>query len=888
MEKPKGERHTIVAPDRLAMREHRLAAARERRHGLQVLSFAQLAARMAGGLARPIDDDDLRGAVQDALPGVDLGELDALKPLPGLVGASVDTLKKVWRSGVDLQARRHQHPRLAALAALETEVLDRLPPAAARPGDLVRSALDRLAFAPAVLGSVDIVGVTELAPCWRTLLQALADHVPVRWIAGPRSTPEWLDASRLEIVRAPAEAPAVVSLSAATAYHEAVEALRWARELISSGRARPSEIAIAAVTPADYDDHLLALRADANLDLHFVHGVPVTATRDGQAAAALADIVVRGLSQTRLRRLAAHLPSETGQTATLPAKWLRVLPADAPLATAAAWSRFLGRLTAQDWPDGADHTPALRRLVERLLEGVDAAAEIGEALLRGRALTIWRKALLAGAPASLNLTLEAMKLDDGLDAAVGLAWAPASAVAASPRAFVRLLGLNSSRWPRGLSEDRLLSEHILSGDELDPLPAGAADRRDFETLLRTTSREVVLSRARRDSDGRLLGRSPLLAGAPQESYLRRNRTPLHAFSETDRLTARPAEFRSSQSARAADRTWRDWRRDDLTPHDGLVVADHPVLRAIAERVQSASSLRHLLRNPLGFVWRYGLHLAAPESGQDPLVLDALALGDLVHRSLDAALRLLETTGGLSTASQDRIIEAVDAALATTGGEWESARATPPRMIWRRTLQDVRTLAIRALTFDADPSQDGSAFSEVPFGGSPLKTEMLPPWDPAVPVAIPGAGFHISGYIDRLDLSADGRRARVRDYKTGRTLSDDVVIAGGKELQRCLYAFAVRALLGPDVDITASLLFLKEGVDRPLQDAAETLDALAGHLAAARASLLSGAAVLGPDTGGPYDDLAFALPANAGAVYQKRKLAAATERLGDAALVWEAP
>ena len=39
-------------------------------------------------------------------------------------------------------------------------------------------------------------------------------------------------------------------------------------------------------------------------------------------------------------------------------------------------------------------------------------------------------------------------------------------------------------------------------------------------------------------------------------------------------------------------------------------------------------------------------------------------------------------------------------------------------------------------------------------------------------------------------------------------------------------------------------------------------------------------MIGPDTGGTYDDLAFALPANAGAAYCKRKIAAATERLGD--------
>ena len=80
--------------------------------------------------------------------------------------------------------------------------------------------------------------------------------------------------------------------------------MRWVRSLLASGVV-PSEIAVATASPADYDDHFLALRVDANIDLHFVHGVKTVTTREGQAAAALADIIVRGLSQSRLRRLAA-------------------------------------------------------------------------------------------------------------------------------------------------------------------------------------------------------------------------------------------------------------------------------------------------------------------------------------------------------------------------------------------------------------------------------------------------------------------------------------------------------------------------------------------------------------------------------------------------------
>ena len=881
-------RHTVIAHGRLAMRELRLAAARERRHGLQVMTFEQLAARLAGGLSQPVDDDALREAITAVLLATELGELDRIKALPGMVGAAADTLRKAWRAGVDLQARATEHPRLQSIASLEAAVVETLPPAMMRPADLVAAGSARLEHAPALFGPIEIVGITELSPVWRPLLHALAAHVPVRWIAGPRPVPDWLDAEAIEIVRDEPQAPAVSGVSAATAYHEAVEAMRWARQLLASGRAEPAAIAIASATPADYDDHLLALRADASLDLHFVHGVTVMASREGQAAAALADILLRGLSQTRMRRLNTLLRGYPGPFADLPDGWTRILPGDAPLSSAAAWTRVIDGPMAGRWPDGKDHGPALAAIVDVLSRGIETAEETGEALLHGQVRAIWRKALAAGPAASLDLTLETLKQDDGLDACVSVCWMPASALAASPRRFVRLLGLNSARWPRAMAEDRLLSDHIVPTAELDPLPVAAADRRDFATILATTENAIVLSRARRDEEGRLLGRSTLLLGVEaDEAYLPRNRVTTHAFSETDRLMARPEEFRILPQARAASDCWFDWLRAEITPHDGAVRPDHPLIHAILERTQSASSLRMLLRNPLGFVWHYGLGWRAPESGDDPLMLDPVAMGNLVHQTLDRALQTLESDGGLANASDRRIAAVVDGAAAEVAREWESNQAVPPPVIWRRTLDEVRALGSRALAFRDGDLAGARAYGEVPFGGAEPKTDGAIPWDPETPVPIPNTGFRIRGHIDRLDVSGDGYRALVRDYKTGRLPKDDIVLDGGRELQRCLYAFAVKALLGDKVVIEASLLYPREERDLRLEDPGAKLRTLTDHLQAAGANLASGGAVMGEDTGNAYDDLAFALPANAGAIYRPRKEAAATALLGDAAKIWDA-
>jgi hypothetical protein len=167
-------RYSVIAHGRHAMRERRLDAARQRQHGLHILTFEQLAARLAGGLTCSVDEETLRQAVQAALPTLSLGELDSLKSLPGMVAAAVDTISKVWSAGIDLQQRAASHSRLASIATLEAAVLAALPPAMMRPADLVAAALARLEHAPRLIGPVEVVGLTELALCWRPLLLSIS------------------------------------------------------------------------------------------------------------------------------------------------------------------------------------------------------------------------------------------------------------------------------------------------------------------------------------------------------------------------------------------------------------------------------------------------------------------------------------------------------------------------------------------------------------------------------------------------------------------------------------------------------------------------------------------------------------------------------------------
>jgi hypothetical protein len=73
---------------------------------------------------------------------------------------------------------------------------------------------------------------------------------------------------------------------------------------------------------------------------------------------------------------------------------------------------------------------------------------------------------------------------------------------------------------------------------------------------------------------------------------------------------------------------------------------------------------------------------------------------------------------------------------------------PPRVIWRRTLDEARELSRRPLAFADERLPGARAFDEVPFGGAEPKSDVAMPWDAVARVEIPGTDFRIAGYIDR--------------------------------------------------------------------------------------------------------------------------------------------
>ena len=283
------------------------------------------------------------------------------------------------------------------------------------------------------------------------------------------------------------------------------------------------------------------------------------------------------------------------------------------------------------------------------------------------------------------------------------------------------------------------------------------------------------------------------------------------------------------------------------------------------RVQSTTSLQRLLRDPLGFVWRYALGWRSIRFQADPLQLDAASFGELVHELISGTIAVLEPTPGFARASTGEIEAAISDASRAILNDWPLQRSIPPPILWRHTLSEAARRTARGLAADDQVRSDTRSWTEVPFGQGSAAEEDAP-WDTTIAVPIEQTGLVFGGRMDRLDIRATGDGARITDYKSVKPppKHQRIALGQGRELQRVLYAIAVRALL-PDVrTVVARLIYL---ADEPatFELKGDKLDGVvneaAGYLLAAMAILRSGRIAPRWEQDALYDDMRLALPAD---------------------------
>lgn len=861
------QKTTYIIEGPLALHAQRVKAAREGAVGRDVLTASQLVTRLAGGLKSLAGAEDIFPAIQEALTLGGFQDLDEVRELPGTLRSVAASLRRIWRADINLETLASRHSRLADLALIERRVKERLSPGRLLPQALRTAALGRLPFGPALFGEIVIVGDIDIDRVWRPVFKGLAQATKLVWkttVGG--IDPSWFEGERVE-TGASAVLP-VIAESCADPRSEVVEALRWVRARLSGGSVEAGEVALAAASTEAWDEHVLVLSRTAGLRVHFSHGRPALALPDGQACAALAEILLKGIDQTRVRRLMRRLP-DTAFTRSLPERWWAGLASGAGLFTVEHWRQALGESASSS----STVVDAMMPIIDLLARGPAAAEEAGEKLFAGLSRQLWRQALRLAPADAVAMSLQGLRVPDDTDPNNSVVWCPASHLASSPRQSVRLLGMTSGAWPRLETEDPILPDHVLARRMLELVSVTARDRHLYEVIRSNATTELVLSRGRRNANGSVQLASPLWP-AKGERLLAKTRVPEHACSEADRLLARPKEAIKVEQVRASRACWHYWHSNGITAHDGVQKPSSALMRALT-RLHSTTSLRSLLRDPLGFVWRYALGWRSPILERQSLTLSPMDYGELVHDLIRRAVVDLETGRGFARATGQELDRAIATASGAIEKDWPITRAVPPPLLWRATVGKAVGDTRRALEIDNAMPADTRSWTEIPFGEEQAEAASGFPWNVRQPGRVGDTGLVYGGRIDRLDVTAVGTTARITDYKTGAHPDGrGIVLAGGNELQRVLYAEAVRQLLPDATRVEARLLYVRDEV-RAYELSGDVLDGalakLTRFIAASLAMMEGGIAVPGIEARDRHYDFRLALPADPTA-YLDRKWA----------------
>jgi RecB family exonuclease len=278
------------------------------------------------------------------------------------------------------------------------------------------------------------------------------------------------------------------------------------------------------------------------------------------------------------------------------------------------------------------------------------------------------------------------------------------------------------------------------------------------------------------------------------------------------LSTHPLGQRADLPVAAGLNLLRRKHSDEFTEFDGnlLGLAAASRLRAFVDgtRMLSATTLEVWATCPYRFFLESVLRVPPTEDPEELWTIDAAEKGSLVHEVLERFFSLLADEGRprgaeafsradfalLERVAEERMREAENSGDAGHPLVWEATR--------RDLLADLRTFLARDTDWRRSSGMRPTYFEKA-FGDGH-------DW-PAVEVPVKRGTLRLRGRMDRVDLSSDGLRAQVFDYKTGsasryKPLEPDPIDAG-KKLQLAIYARAAAQGLGGAVAATAAYWFI---------------------------------------------------------------------------------
>ncbi len=250
-----------------------------------------------------------------------------------------------------------------------------------------------------------------------------------------------------------------------------------------------------------------------------------------------------------------------------------------------------------------------------------------------------------------------------------------------------------------------------------------------------------------------------------------------------------------------------WSKPYFTEFDGVLSSDEALEASSGlsgftptghepSRAVSATALEEYARCPFRFYVRRVLGIEPWEEPVDALEFAPIDRGSLYHEILERFLRDMRSSDRLplDESALDDLLKLAD--RTANSDRWSLAGYPGARAM------ELRGLRLNLSVWLRDEITDVSgllpAHFEVRFGGSgnggddgEISTEERVLFDAGEGVAI-----EFGGRIDRIDISRDGRKAKVIDYKTGSGKGVKKPLDRGRHLQLPVYLLAADSLLRP--------------------------------------------------------------------------------------------
>ena len=355
-------------------------------------------------------------------------------------------------------------------------------------------------------------------------------------------------------------------------------------------------------------------------------------------------------------------------------------------------------------------------------------------------------------------------------------------------------------WPSGIpGESRefgparwfLSAVREISGERL--LPAGDLAKGNIEGLTtrrRTDSQHLPAAEAADAHEYDVIGARNWKSGE--------NEAELFPLSAEETSIGESVKFESGQES------------DTWTEYDGKInLGNDSAESSLTSTTGSATAFETYAACPYRYFLSRRLHIEPTESPEPEMALDALTFGTLIHDVLEqfSLWRRDSKAEGLSRVELEKILRTetethFDALRDDTPGRSEGAWKIELSRAWLILRQWLRREPDTAGQPDMKQIE-----AEYSFGSS------TPDSGPAVEVrTASGKTVKFRGQVDRVDISDDGSRVIVYDYKSGSNTAyaklDTDPVKKGTKLQLPLYSKAV-ARKYPESDIFASYWFVRE-------------------------------------------------------------------------------